>query len=125
MNIEKMIDAIKVVIWTQHIREYLKQEDPMALQQLEDALTANGINAKPFTSRPAEEWSYHVEFEYDENWSGGDYFDTGKFVYIPLSLVDEVGAQRAFERTTGISWKHVVTQNAAQYFNIEGAPVQS
>jgi hypothetical protein len=121
----QLVDAIKVVLWTDHIRDYLSEHDPMALKQLEDALEANGIHTKPLSSCPPAEWNYYVEFEYDENWAGGEYFDTGKFVYVPLPLVYEVGPRRAFEKTTGISWIHVVSQNGAQYFDKDGAPVSS
>lgn len=39
----KLIDAIRVVLLTGHIRDYLADHDPMALRQLHDALKS--VNA--------------------------------------------------------------------------------
>jgi hypothetical protein len=55
-----------------------------------------------------------IEVEYDTAYEGGDYSDVGDFAYIPARLVDEIGMEKAFQRTTTHDPKHIIhwTENA-------------
>jgi hypothetical protein len=41
-SFRKVMDALKVLVWTTHTREYLALYDPKALQQAEDAIKQTG-----------------------------------------------------------------------------------
>ena len=55
-----------------------------------------------------------VEFEYDLEYSGGNYSDVGETVLVPASMVTKLGASEAFREYTGIDPVHIVQYHDAE-----------
>ena len=63
----------------------------------------------------------HFQVEYDSNYYGGDYDKVGKFVYIPMDLIDVYGSpERAFEKVTGKDSVHIVNFTIDEIYDSEG-----
>ena len=50
-----------------------------------------------------------VLFEYDENYTGGDYDQAGDTTCVPYEMVKELGGEEAFRFHTGIDPIHIVS----------------
>jgi hypothetical protein len=61
---------------------------------------------------------YKVEF--DPSFYGGDYKDVGNFVLIPADLVDQVGMDKAFEKTTGHVAANIVHYSESEMYCADG-----
>ncbi len=48
-----------------------------------------------------------VKFEYDLQYTGGNYHLTGNFVFVPVELVEKHG-EKAFELHTGYDICHII-----------------
>jgi hypothetical protein len=66
-----------------------------------------------------------IQVEYDLEYSGGDYSDTGDFAYVPCSLADRLGSiEAAFERHTGHSRIHIVHYSPDELYTADGEPLE-
>ncbi len=62
----------------------------------------------------------YYQFEHDLTYRGGDYTLVGQFTYIPVSLVETIGANSAFEQITGYSAIHIVHYSTDELFDSAG-----
>jgi hypothetical protein len=62
----------------------------------------------------------HIRVEYDTHYTGGDYTDVGDYAYIPSALVEQMGVERAFYKTTDINSIHIVHWSADELFTAAG-----
>jgi hypothetical protein len=62
----------------------------------------------------------HVRFEYDVNYSGGNYSDTGKFALVSADLVRLNGPKTAFQQTTGHLPCHIIHYTLEELYDQHG-----
>ena len=58
--------------------------------------------------------------EFDPTCFGGDYGKVGDFALIPVSRVDEVGMEPAFERTTGHVSSNIIHYSKDELYTSDG-----
>lgn len=62
----------------------------------------------------------HSRFEYDLNFTGGNYTGVGTFAYVPISLIKELTPEDAFSKHTGIDAAHIIHYTTDESFDAEG-----
>jgi hypothetical protein len=63
----------------------------------------------------------HVRFEYDPEFEGGDYPGVGSFAFVAMSEVDELGAEAAFTKKTGLPDTCMVNYSLDDLYDASGA----
>jgi hypothetical protein len=75
----------------------------------------------------------HLRVEYDPLYTGGDYNGVGKFVLIPLSLIEEFakqdpdgddGVELAFTKVTKLDCMHIVHYTLDEQYNQDGELIE-
>lgn len=66
----------------------------------------------------------HVRFEYDPEFTGGEYEGTGRFALVPYARVQEAGAEAAFTEATGLDAMHIVHFTVDELYDAEGETVE-
>lgn len=63
----------------------------------------------------------HIRVEYDKNFCGGDYSNTGDFALIKLSDVDVMGGvEKAFKATMNINPIHIIHYSEDDLYDADG-----
>lgn len=66
----------------------------------------------------------HVRFEYDPEFTGGEYEGTGRFALVRYARVQESGPEAAFTEATGLDAVHVVHYTLDELYDASGEPVE-
>lgn len=65
-----------------------------------------------------------VRFEYDMNYTGGNYSGVGQFAYVPIILCKDGNYEEAFRQYTGIDPIHIINYSTDELFNEDGTPLE-